>query len=81
MLYVELSASEFNECQNDIDKCPIISVSDKSTVQDVLSQCGVVTVKSGKGHLPKAVVISVIADLPPSEKYDDSPSFYIDDKI
>lgn len=71
MLHVELSASEFNECQKDIDRCPIISVSDKSTVQDILSQCGVVTVKSEKGHLPKAVVINVIANLPPSEKDND----------
>lgn len=71
MYYVELSASEFNKQQKDIDRCPTITVSDKSTVQDVLSQCGVVTIKSAKGHLPKAVVINVIANLPPSEKNDD----------
>ena len=68
MFYVELSTEEFIECQKDIVKCPIISVSDKSTVQDVLSQCGVVTVKSEKGSLPKAIVLYVVANLPSTER-------------
>jgi hypothetical protein len=70
MFYVNLSTEEFIEFQKDIVKCPIISVSDKSTVQDVLSQCGVVTIKFEDGCFPRAVGLNVIANLPPSEQGD-----------